>query len=1691
MKRVKKRILASLLAGLMAASSLSALYPTSVSAAGLGYWPKPLPVGNQWYYQNESLQPYGSCFQIDELKNWSPDNDPDARYNRGSIPLRDRWMGPNVNPLASRDAKVMPLAMSNARASEAASQGGDGDFVYAFNNFQYVDTYNFWGGSSGEGPIAIPSPEHIDSAHRNGVPATGTIFIPWGDSAYGNRFVQEMVEKAPDGSYPAADKLIEIAQYYGFDGYIFNAESGTGIAGFKDFLAYIQKNKPDNFTISWYNGSGSLSTGSIQSWMQDGDTRITDEWWLDMGGNGNVDSTIEAAQQMGVDPWNIHSTWEYWPMSGMSGTKGGDYHSRLDKDGILKISLGILAPTVTLTQSKNSDDFMNVQDQKLWVGPTFDPSSTYRPSNEFCGFASMVADKTPVIGTDFVTNFTTGNGYKFYENGVVTGKEDGWYNRSLTDVLPTWRWIIESEGQKLSAKIDFDDAWWGGTSMKVYGNMDADKSNHIKLYSAQLDITKTSKFSITYKAPKAGVNVELGLCYGDDYSDENFKFYPIETTAGEGWNTATVDLSGDAGKRAIAISLRYTAPEGVSDYAMNVGRMAFTTNDKAPATVSSVTLDEVIYPTDTQLEARVYWEKADNAFMYMVHRVLSDGKREFVAATPSDALYLGKFERNGDEKAATFEITPYTENGVKGSTTTFSIAWKDFPANSFVEIPEMGENLALGKPAVSTVTCVADGPVDKINDGVIPSSKWCSNSVPGAAIIDLGEEKDISRWVVYHANARGAGEGVDMNTVAFDFSYAGDDGKPLLTGDNSESRARVRSMSFTPADSVRGNKQNVTDRNLSKSIKARYIKLNVTQSDNSPWHAIRVYEFQVYENPGVLSVAAPSTPLARNVTIHNNAGATDTVVIDNVGMLYTTGTYAGGGTISANTGVVKLYDSLDAEEPFAQIKATQPDESYKQRSVGIAKFENLELKAEGGRLFYEILDESGGEILHSARYSVEYAPETGEAIAEPTTELLGSVRGDQDRDRYGILNLSNLPEGAEVTLYASEDADHPIRFSNPAVDGKTTITGVPLKAEGAGNVYYEVFVSGRPNSQRFSVSYDNAMAIPADLSGLKELIDKCSAYTEADCTSATWTAFNEALTAAKAVEDGADTATAEAARAALAKAYADLRGKADTQRLGELVSLFTTKYDEMSYTGSSYAKLKAELDKCNAMIKANDSNELEVEKARIALEAAVRGLVEDTGATVTDVTIDNGDLSLGKGARVNLTASVTGEGDPSQAVTWKVEGAESKKTSITEDGVLKISLEETAKTLTVTATSKLDETKSTSITITVTDEIVAPNITVKVDPTELKVDSNPGQKGQFTAIVEGAEDDETVTWTISGNTSDDTLIANGQLFLGTDEQAKEMTVTATSNENPDCYGTATVIVVRSDKSLLQATYNYAKDLSTEGVTDSAKKFFNTVLTKADEVLKDSMATQDDVTEAWRNLLEGIWGLGITQGDKTNLKLLIDTANDMIQNKGKYVETNWQQLVTALDAAQAVMNSGDALDEDIKPVADDLLKAILAQRYKANKDNLQELIKKAEAIDTSKYTEESVTAFRAAFNAANLILADMTLSVDDQPMVDTAEMNLRDAMDNLKLKEDTSSSDDENTPSQGGTSSDDDTSKPDSSKPDSSKPDSSKPDSSKPESSKPVTNSPATSDISFPLFLIVAMMSIAAAGAYLFHRRCRN
>ena len=73
----------------------------------------------------------------------------------------------------------------------------------------------------------------------------------------------------------------------------------------------------------------------------------------------------------------------------------------------------------------------------------------------------------------------------------------------------------------------------------------------------------------------------------------------------------------------------------------------------------------------------------------------------------------------------------------------------------------------------------------------------------------------------------------------------------------------------------------------------------------------------------------------------------------------------------------------------------------------------------------------------------------------------------------------------------------------------------------------------------------------------------------------------------------------------------------------------------------------------------------------------------------------------------------------------------------------------------------------------------------------------PGQSYQFYAKVTGTGlTPATSTWTISGNSSDDTFISpQGLLYFSKDETGATITVTATNNFNSEVSGTASVTKV--------------------------------------------------------------------------------------------------------------------------------------------------------------------------------------------------------------------------------------------------------------------------------------------------------
>jgi hypothetical protein len=89
---------------------------------------------------------------------------------------------------------------------------------------------------------------------------------------------------------------------------------------------------------------------------------------------------------------------------------------------------------------------------------------------------------------------------------------------------------------------------------------------------------------------------------------------------------------------------------------------------------------------------------------------------------------------------------------------------------------------------------------------------------------------------------------------------------------------------------------------------------------------------------------------------------------------------------------------------------------------------------------------------------------------------------------------------------------------------------------------------------------------------------------------------------------------------------------------------------------------------------------------------------------VTSVTVSPATASVSKGASQKFTATVAGTGlsEADKTVNWTVTGGKKTATAIAADGTLTVAEDETATSLTVKATSAIDNTKSGTATVTVT-----------------------------------------------------------------------------------------------------------------------------------------------------------------------------------------------------------------------------------------------------------------------------------------------------------------------------------------------------------------------------------------------------
>ncbi|EIA27462.1 Glycosyl hydrolase family 85 family [Candidatus Arthromitus sp. SFB-co] len=224
----------------------------------------------------------------EELLKWDPTKDEDIKYNKATIPLAERVSKENlplINKTQNKDFNIVVLSMMNESTSGNSPQGLNKFDSNTFSYWQYIDKLVYWGGSSGEGIIVPPSADVINSAHKNGVPVLGTIFFPTTEHGGKAEWVEQFLYKDENGNFPMIDKLIEVCEVLGFDGWFINQETGLTIKenNFIDQSETVQEgakitkthaelmqefirefNKKSDYEIMWYD---SLTKDGEMDWQ--------------------------------------------------------------------------------------------------------------------------------------------------------------------------------------------------------------------------------------------------------------------------------------------------------------------------------------------------------------------------------------------------------------------------------------------------------------------------------------------------------------------------------------------------------------------------------------------------------------------------------------------------------------------------------------------------------------------------------------------------------------------------------------------------------------------------------------------------------------------------------------------------------------------------------------------------------------------------------------------------------------------------------------------------------------------------------------------------------------------------------------------------------------------------------------------------------------------------------------------------------------------------------------------------------------------------------------------------------------------------------------------------------------------------------------------------------------------------------
>ncbi|MBR8638377.1 endo-beta-N-acetylglucosaminidase [Streptomyces tuirus] len=633
------------------------------------------PYASYWYPDSLPSGTPGPGITWRSLKSWRAADDPDLAFNAASVPLAPRFTPAPANPTARAGQARIQSLVSFGPTSGNPSQGSATADYYALTHWAYIDELVFWGGSSGEGLILAPNAPIVDAAHRHGVPVLGNVFLP--PAAYGGqlRWTRDLVRKDAAGRHPLAARLVAVAEAYGFDGWFVNAETGGGDATLgADMLSFVRELKSlaaaKGQRVTWYDAmtvNGTVSWQGALNGQNEPFFRTSDDMFVDFRWSANsLVTSGSRAEQLG------RSRYELW--AGVDVEANG-WNSSVRWDAIVPkdkphiASVGLYRPEWTRNHlpanGRTPGDF-HAADDRFWTGRSLDPS---RPdgTDSWRAPAVSVADRSTVTSVPFASVFNTGHGLRWYEDGEVTS-DAPWNHLGLQDRLPSRRWVVHTDGQPPAVNFDFEDAWRGGSSVLVDGELS--RPAVLDLYATRLPLTAGTVVELTHRTDTGSVKVELAVATaeaGTPGAAPPYTYFPVESSGT--WQTSTVRLSGLTGT-AHAIGVRLT-PVGGGQVRWRTGGLAVRTVSRAPAAPSGLRVSAA-----SGGDLRLVWNRAPGAVRhYALHRLLPDGTRRFLGGTCQRAFFVAGLKPEQGERAARFELRAVGELYTSSAPVTLTHPW--------------------------------------------------------------------------------------------------------------------------------------------------------------------------------------------------------------------------------------------------------------------------------------------------------------------------------------------------------------------------------------------------------------------------------------------------------------------------------------------------------------------------------------------------------------------------------------------------------------------------------------------------------------------------------------------------------------------------------------------------------------------------------------------------------------------------------------------------------------------------------------------------------------------------------------------------------------------------------------------------------------------------------------------------------